>query len=322
MKLIIVSDTLPNQVNGVTTTLKYTLKEIKNLDVEVLYPKHTIPCPFYSEVSLAYRFTEYDKLDSADYIHILTEGPLGFFVKNYCIKNNLKFTTSYLTKFPENIKKIVGIPENISFYLFRKFHEQSSTIMVVSETMKQYLIDKGFNNNIKIWGKGIDTKLFKPQKKIKDINLLYVGRLSKEKSIEEFLDIDLPYKKIVVGDGPIKNSLELKYPNVEFTGYLHGKELASVYAQTDVFVFPSKSETFGLVMLEALACGTPVAAYPVCGPIDVINNKVGCLNNNLKFAIEEALKCDRKDCRKLALEHSWKEATNKFINNLVRSRIE
>lgn len=338
MKILIATDAWLPQINGVVTTL-LKLKEFaeKDKDVELVFITPDdflqIPNPIYPEVKLS--FVYYSKIDKLirekyqpDYIHIATEGPIGWEVRKWCKKNKKAFTTSYHTKFPEFLNKLIGVPESISYQVMKTFHNAGSGIMVTTESLKKDLLKRGFNN-VNEWSRGVDLSLFKPIKtktKLKNKTvLLYVGRVSKEKSIESFLDINYPdCIKVVVGDGPELSKLKKKYKDVWFTGPLKGKELADWYKNADVFVFPSKADTFGIVIIEALACGTPVAAYPVTGPIDILNNQVGAMHEDLKIAIDQALKKDRKKCAEYAKRFSWEYSYNVFINNILisNSKIE
>jgi len=282
--------------------------------------------PFYPEIKLSYNVTQkyIDKIVRENlpcYIHIATEGPVGYAMRKYCLKNKLSFTTSYHTNFPEFIKESTGLPCWMTAWYFRIFHKPSSCVMVPTISMITRLRKYKFTNKIKIWNRGVDKEMFYPMQRIENkIPIaLFVGRMSQEKNIEDFLKLKVPCKKYLVGDGPLKIKLEKQYPEAKFLGYLHGKKLAECYSAADVFVFPSKADTFGLVLLEALACGTPVAAYPVTGPIDVLGKAtlVSCLNNDLDIAVETALKLNRKDCQIFAKNFSWSKCTKQFLSNLI-----
>lgn len=318
--ILIATDAWEPQVNGVVTTLK----KIQELDKEVIFltPNDfkNFYNPIYPEIRLA--FPSQKEISSIisninpSHIHISTEGPIGWAVRKWCINNKFKFSTSYHTKFPEFLNSLCGIPVWMTYWIFKKFHNAGQGMFVSTPSLAKDLKKIGFKNIIP-WSRGVDTKLFYPLKRKPTKTLLYVGRVSKEKNIEAFLNIDMPeYKKIVVGDGPELESMKRKYPNVQFEGLQKGVKLAYWYKVCDVFVFPSKSDTFGLVMLESLACGTPVAAYPVTGPIDIIKPNVGCLNEDLKLAVEQALLCDRKVCRNYAEEFSWHNTVKTFIKEV------
>lgn len=333
MRIIIATDTIEGQVNGVVRTLNSITAELNGLghSFTVIHTGmfKNFAIPFYKEIRLAYGIKDSTleaiiKPNEPCCIHILTEGTLGTRVRQFCLKNNLKFTTSFLTKFSEQLSFILPFPRFIApiadYYLIQ-CHKNSSCVMVASKSMQNYLFDKGFKSKIAITGKGVDSELFRPYERVKHDKPVcaYIGRVSREKGIEKFLDCKFDCQKVVVGGGPFKDELEAKYPNVKFTGYLTGEALAKAYSDADVFVFPSETDTFGLVLLEAMACGTPVAAFPVTGPIDVITDKrLGSLNVDLDIAIAEALQYgDRDYCAQHALEYTWKQAAKRFCDNLV-----
>jgi len=329
MRIAIATDAWDPQTNGVVTTLKITVRvlEQKGHEVYLLTPEpfKTIPLPSYPSIRLAlfpYRHIA-AMLDefAPDVIHIATEGPVGMAVRRYCRKHKLKFTTSYHTQFPEYIRLRAPVPLWLTYSYFKWFHRLSQKIMVPTPSMQQRLIQRGFKNVV-LWSRGVDIHLFRPYDKemLQDSRpiFLYVGRVAVEKNIEAFLSLDLPGSKYVIGDGPDMAMLQDKYPEVKFTGFRFGEELARHIAAADVFVFPSLTDTFGLVMLEAMACGVPVAAFPVTGPEDVVIDGVtGCLNENLKEAALCALQIDPQNPRDYAMSHSWHQATDEFIINLV-----
>lgn len=327
MNITIATDTWRPQISGVVRTLETVTYELEKLGHAVriihtgMFP--SVAVPFYPEQRLAYRTSQdhiEELLNGTDRVHILTEGPVGMAVKRQCLKRNWKFTTSYLTKFSLLLKKTVWIPEWVTHIPLRHFHSQSETIMVATPTMQEYLKENGYKTPSVIWSKGVDTGLFRPMPRVrKETNAIYVGRVSSEKDIRKFLELDIEAKKIVVGDGPERKLLQQKYPDVEFTGYLQSDDLAQAYSDADVFVFPSQFDTFGLVIIEAMACGTPVAGFPVCGPKDIVKNEeVGCLNWNLKEAVERAMETSSPEaCRNLALTYSWTESAKNFLNNTV-----
>lgn len=325
-KLLIITDNHVNQINGVNTTLKNTCKYLYKHDIEytLITPEHFpgFLFPLYPEVKICLPSRKILNIlkQNYDYIHIQTEGPLGIYFRCMCCHLNLKFTTSYLTKISEIAYKLAKIPQCIGDLYVRWFHSKSSNIMVATNEVKKYLISKKIKSTISLWTKGVDTNLFIPGEK--ENYLLYVGRVSYEKGIEDFLECNIDKKKIIIGDGPAKLELEKKYPQTIFKGYLFGTDLAKAYAGAEVFVFPSKNDTFGLVMLEALACGTPIAAYPTMGSIEVINNKyVGCYNDNLEIAINNAIKYkDKNKCRERALDFSWERSCQQFVDNLIIAR--
>ncbi len=254
-------------------------------------------------------------------VHIATEGPLGFAARRYCMRRNVPFTTAFHTKFPEYVNARAGVPVKWTYKMMRRFHAPSHSVMVATQTVENELHQHGFNN-IKRWSRGVDTQLFRPRdKSFLDLPRpisLYVGRVAVEKNIETFLALKQPGTKVVVGDGPQLHQLARKYPDVVFAGVKEGEELAKYYAAADVFVFPSLTDTFGLVLLEALACGVPVAAYPVAGPLDVIGDApVGCLHADLGIALQRALGASPEACRAHAESYSWEASTQQFLANIV-----
>jgi glycosyltransferase involved in cell wall biosynthesis len=320
--ILIATDAWEPQVNGVVMTLKKIQEECD--DVVFITPNDfkSFPCPFYNEIRLSLPISVDNKIKKLNpkYIHIATEGPIGLAVRNWCVKNKRNFTTSYHTKFPEFLEAMINVPVGWTYSYMKWFHSKSSAVMVTTDSLKLDLERRGFINLVK-WTRGVDTNLFKPPKpkrlKGQIPMLLYVGRVSVEKNIEAFLNLDIKATKVVVGDGPELSRLKQKYPHVNFMGKLTGTNLAFVYQNADVFVFPSKSDTFGLVIIEALACGTPVAAYPVTGPIDILNKKVGAMDWDLKVACEKAVKLKSSDCSNFIKDnYDWKKTANIFISNL------
>ena len=329
MKIAIVTDAWEPQVNGVVTTLKTTQQTLNSMGntVEVFTPNNfkTVPCPTYPEIRLALnpksRLRKSLTVFNPDAIHIATEGPMGLAARSICKKHNWPFTTSYHTQFPEYIRERFPIPLNISYRFFRWFHSSAVRTMVGTQRQEDLLVSHEFKNLVR-WPRGVNTDIFNPDNK-KQLNdarpiSIYVGRVAVEKNIEAFLELDIPGTKYVVGDGPAHDELKNKYPEIQFIGYKFGKELAEYIAASDVFVFPSKTDTFGIVMLEAMACGVPVAAYPVTGPIDVVQNHcTGCLDDNLKQAVQCALNLNSKDCLNQAAEYTWEKASEIFRGNLA-----
>jgi glycosyltransferase involved in cell wall biosynthesis len=289
----------------------------------------TIALPGYGEIRLSMTLPGpverlIDEAD-ADGIHIATEGPLGLIARRYCIRRGIPFSTSYHTQFPEYLRARLPVPLSWSYAYLRWFHRAASSVLVGTPSMKAALEEHGFEH-IHIWTKGVDTQLFDPAKRDPAFSdqrpvFLYVGRVAVEKNIEAFLDLDLPGRKIVVGDGPSRAHLEATHPGAEFVGPRQGDELARYFASADVFVFPSRTDTFGLVLLEALASGTPVAAYPVMGPIDVIGDApVGVLSEDLGGAAIRALDIPRDACRTYAQKFSWSASTDQFLAHLPPSK--
>lgn len=326
-KLLIVTDAWFPQINGVVRTLNTTIEEIqKRGDMEVLVIEPGLfshfSLPGYKEISISYNIGKgFDNIINQykpDYIHISVEGTLGMYARKYCIEHGLAFTTAYHTKFPEFVEERLKIvPAKWIYPMECWFHNKSSRVMVATETLKNELIRNGFNTKFGIWGRGVDINLFKPVEKPSLDYVLYVGRVSHEKNIEAFLNAETKLPKLVIGDGPQINSLRRKYKDVRFPGSLKGDILSKTYANAAAFVFPSKVDTFGLVMLEALACGTPVAAFNVSSPCDIITKDVGSLNDDLSVAIEESLSKDRNMCREFVINnYTWEVATNQFLSNL------
>ncbi len=346
MKIALVTDAWQPQVNGVVTTLVELVRELEDLGhwLEVIHPGwfKTRPCPGYAGIELAVspKRVLTEKLDAfaPEAIHIATEGPLGWAARSYCIKRRLQFTTAFHTKFPEILHAALKIPVSWGYALFRYFHKPLSGVMVPTQGVVRMLEQRGFKN-LRGWTHGVDTGLFafQPQPRLlpamnppmgtllRPISL-FVGRVSYEKNIDAFLKLDLPGTKVVCGVGPLEASLKQRYPQVRWLGVLPRPELAKVYPAADVFVFPSRSETFGLVMLEAMACGTPVAAYPVDGPLEVLCNAGGAdngtyhggvLHTDLKMACYQALAVPRREARVRALDFSWAHAARLFESHLV-----
>ena len=328
MKIMIVTDAWEPQVNGVVRTLKQTCHELKKMghEIEMITPNQfkTIPCPTYPDISLslfpgkgvARKIKDFEP----DAIHIATEGPLGLSARAYAVRNRLPFSTAYHTRFPEYVHARTGIPISWTYAFLRWFHGPSMAVMAPTIVVKNDLEKFGFTNVV-LWSRGVDTEVFHMQES-KALNsahpiFLYVGRVAIEKNINAFLEIDLPGSKWVVGDGPAMAKIKQQYPNVNYLGVLNQPELAKVYAAADVFVFPSKTDTFGLVLLEAMACGTPVAAYPVTGPIDVLGDSpAGAMNEDLRTACLAALKIPREVARAHAERFSWRASTEQFARHL------
>ena len=329
MRITLVTDAWRPQVNGVVTTLEYMVASLHNggHQVQVIEPSQ-FSCwrlPGYREIGVAVTPWQLPALleqSAPDTLHIATEGPLGIAARNFCKKRGWSFTTSLHTKFPEYVHARTGLPTDFGYRFLRWFHGPASTTLVTTQSMVSHLQAKGLQS-LKEWGRGVDCDAFTPQDGCKTRQrarpkLLYVGRVAIEKNIEAFLQLSIDAEKIVVGDGPMRQQLQLSYPDVQWMGYKRGAELASFYADADVFVFPSLTDTFGIVMLEAMACGTPVAAYPVTGPIDVVASGVnGALDDDLSAAVNAALQVDRQACRDFALQRSWQAVADIFQKSLV-----
>jgi glycosyltransferase involved in cell wall biosynthesis len=341
MKIALVTDAWQPQVNGVVTTLVELVRELELLGhcVEVIHPGlfRTRPCPGYAGIDLAVRPKRVlaERLDAfgADAIHVATEGPLGWAARSYCLKRGLDFTTAFHTKFPEILNAALKIPLSWGYALFRWFHKPSSGVLVPTQGVLKMLEQRGFRK-LRNWTHGVDTQLFAfepqvcpyaPMGSVPRPVSLFVGRISYEKNIEAFLKLDIPGTKVVCGVGPLEASLKGRYPMVRWMGVLPRDELAKVYAAADVFVFPSRSETFGLVMLEAMATGTPVAAYLVDGPLEVLGKPDGSchggvMHTDLKQAFHGALAMLRQDAHLRALDFSWEYAAQLFKTQLVPAR--
>ncbi len=328
MKILLVTDAWEPQVNGVVRTLRTVARKLESLGHAVLVVSpdlfKTIPCPTYPEIRLA--VYPWGKLKAmADYflpdaIHIATEGPLGICARYYCTSRGIPFTTSFHTRFPEYIQARFKVPLSLTYRSVKWFHSAASRVMVATPTVRKELAQRGFKNTVQ-WSRGVNTELFRPRPKtflnLPRPVLMYVGRVAVEKNLEAFLNVKHPGTKVVVGDGPRLEALKSKFPAAVFVGEKRGEELAAYHAAADVFVFPSKTDTFGLVMLEALASGVPVAAYPVPGPIDVITSpRVGCLDNDLSAAVVKALALSPEDCRRYAQQYSWKACAKQFLSYL------
>lgn len=331
LRILIVTDAWSPQVNGVVRTLETLGEELTKLGHTVQYitPKNftTFPMPTYPEIRLALypgpRIAKIIGEFRPDAIHIATEGTLGLAARNFCVRNGRKFTTSLHTKFPEYVHARFRVPVRWTYALMRWFHRPATAVMVATKTLERELTERGFRN-LQIWSRGVDTEYFKPGEKdwldLPRPVFLYVGRVAIEKNIEAFLTLDLPGSKLVIGDGPQMTELQSRFPSVRFAGPKFGADLTRHYAASDVFVFPSKTDTFGLVVLEALASGLPVAAYPVLGPKDIIGDApVGALSEDLQAASLKALTITPEACRAFAENFSWRACTEQFLSNLAAS---
>lgn len=327
-KILIITDNLPDQINGVVTTYKNleTHAQKDGYEIEYIHAgmfPH-IDCPAYPEIKLSNPKGMWKLINAshADYIHIATEGPMGVYARRYLKIKRIPYTSAYHTKFPEAVKKIAKVPEFLTWPLIRWFHANSQTVLTTTNSMVEQLESKGFKNNVRAWSRGVNREIFQPKEtgdKKGALVLLNVGRVSAEKNLTAFYDIKIPGAiKIQVGDGPMRKKYERMYPDVSFVGAKRGESLAYYYNLADVFVFPSKWDTFGLVMIEAMACGTPVAAYPVQGPLDVIDKNItGSMNHNLQQAVVRALDIDRETVFNGSLKWSWQNAWNIFKDSLV-----
>lgn len=329
MRILILTDAWYPQINGVVRTLDSVAIELRRMGhtVHFITPDQfpNLPCPTYPEIRLAFATTRRISaaIDEAapDAIHIATEGPIGLVGRRVCRRRDLPFSTSFHTRFPEYVHARCRMPISLGYRAVRRFHSAARVTMVATETLRRELARRGFRN-LALWTHGVDAELFQPGPK--DIIdgarpiWLYVGRVAVEKNIGAFLDLPLDGTKYVVGDGPQIDRLRRDYPAVRFVGAKSGNDLAAYYAGADVFVFPSRTDTFGNVMLEALASGVPVAAFPVPGPIDVINgHAVGALDDDLAQAALRALSIPAESCRAFALTRTWKASAEQFLANLV-----
>jgi glycosyltransferase involved in cell wall biosynthesis len=330
--MALVTDAWAPQVNGVVRTLSALADglALAGHEVQTVTPDRfrTIPCPTDPTIRLAIgaRRGLARLLDGflPDTIHIATEGPLGLAARAYCVARQRSFTTSFHTKFPEYLQARLGLPVDWGYTALRWFHARSSAVMVATETVRRELARRRFPRVVP-WTRGVDAALFRPGATpavaLPRPVFLYVGRISPEKNLPDFLDLDLPGSKLVVGDGPLLTSFKQRYPRVFFAGRQHGEALVRHYAAADVFVLPSRTETFGLVLLEALACGLPVAALPVPGPLDVIGDcGAGVLDRDLRAAALGALATPRELCRARALHYSWHACVEQFLVNIAASR--
>src|ERR1700722_426770 len=327
MKVMVATDAWRPQVNGVVRTLGSLARATAKLgdEIEFLSPEGfwTFPVPTYPGLRLAVprkkRIAERIEASRPDAIHIATEGPIGHAVRSYCIKNGRPFTTSYTTRFPEYISARSPIPAHWIYNVLRRFHAAAAVTMVATPSLMAELSGRGFTN-LGMWTRGVDVDLFRPDRAI-DLDFprpifMTVGRIAVEKNLPAFLALDLPGTKVIIGAGPQEAELKRRYPAAKFLGQLDNGILAAHLAAADVFVFPSRTDTFGIVQLEALASGVPVAAFPVTGPMDVIGtNPIGVLDEDLRAACMQALWISREACREFALRYSWENSARQFIGH-------
>jgi len=337
LKILIVTDAWAPLVNGVVRTLETLGRELVSMGHQVRYvtPENhtTLPLPTYPEIRLALfpRQTIQRTIEEfrPDAIHIATEGTMGLSARSICLENGYRFTTAFHTRFPDYVHaRFPFIPESAVYGALKTFHAPATATMVSTVSLKRELEAHGFSN-VALWSRGVDVELFAPRapNAFADSEwerpvFLSVGRLAVEKNVESFLALDLPGTKLVVGEGPQRAELEARFPVARFLGQKTGEDLARIYAGSDVFVFPSRTDTFGLVLLEALACGTPVAAYPVQGPLDVLGEAdIAVLDEDLQSACLAALHIRREDCRAFAQMRSWRASTEQFLANLAPVRL-
>jgi glycosyltransferase involved in cell wall biosynthesis len=332
MRILIVTDAWFPQTNGVVNTLSQTATWLGRFghEVQLVVPRdfRTMACPSYPEIRVAIRPMPGLRRRMEDFapqaVHIATEGPLGFAARRYCLRHGLRFTTSYHTQFPQYLRSRWPIPLWLSYAGMRWFHGAAHSCMVSTQGVERELRSRGFTNLVR-WRRGVDTELFRPRSrdflKLPRPIAAYVGRLAVEKNIDAFLAMPWRGSKIVIGDGPERPRLEAQYPGAVYAGFRFGEDLAAHLAAADVLVFPSLTDTFGLVNLEAMASGVPVAAFPVTGPIDVVEDGVtGALDTDLARAAERALRLDPKACRARALQSGWDSCAREFEGNLIACR--
>lgn len=330
MRIAIVTDAWMPQVNGVVRTLCALREELVRMGhhVKIISPDQfgSLPCPTYPEIRLAFALPRTLGRMIAEFapdaVHLATEGPLCLSARRWCLRNNLPFSTAYHTQFPDYVAKRSGLPASWFWRYIRWFHGPAQAVLVSTQSVRQQLRIHGVNQ-VRPWGRGVDVSNFTPDTPPPALfaNLprpiqLYVGRIAIEKNIEAFLSSNHPGTKVVVGDGPVRAAMEQTFPDAHFLGPLSGRELAGAYAGADVFVFPSRTDTFGLVMIEAMACGTPVAAYPVTGPLDVVTAETGALAETLDDAIAMALTRDRRVCAARGASYTWAQSAREFLAGL------
>ncbi len=331
MRILIATDAWRPQVNGVVSTLERMTRAAAEFgaEFEFLTPQGmwTAPMPTYPDIRLAITTPAAidARIDAAapDHIHIATEGPIGWLARHHCLKRGRTFTTSYHTRFPEYIAARTGLPESLIYAGLRRFHAPAASVMAPTPAIGEELTRRGFER-VSLWSRGVDHALFRPRDS-RIFNLpgpifLYVGRVAVEKNLEALLALDLPGSTVVVGDGPARAALERRYPHAHFVGARHGEALAEAYASADVFVFPSRTDTFGIVLIEAMASGLPVAAFPVPGPIDVVGPSAGVLDVDLRAACLKALTVPREAARAYSLRYTWRESARQFLHNIEAGR--
>jgi glycosyltransferase involved in cell wall biosynthesis len=335
MKILIVTDAWEPQVNGVVRTLKMTRAELQRMghEVEILSPQgfRSMPCPTYPEISLALTTrAEVGRRIRAidpDCLHVATEGPLGWLARSFALREGWPFTTAYHSRFPEYVHARIGLPTRWSYAMLRRFHNAARATVAPTPAIVDDLKARGFTG-ARLWSRGVNLSLFSPEgermERSSEPLFLYVGRIAVEKQVHKFLELDLPGEKWVAGEGPELPRLKAKFPKARWIGVLDGPALASVYRTADVMVFPSVTDTFGLVMAESMACGTPVAAYPVPGPIDVVGNDSpgGVLHDDLRTACLAALHKPREPVRRHAEQFNWEAATRQFVQALAPRRAQ
>jgi glycosyltransferase involved in cell wall biosynthesis len=331
MLILIATDAWRPQVNGVVSTLERMTRAAAEFGAtfDFLTPQgmRTAPMPTYPDIRIAIttpgRIARRIEETAPDHVHIATEGPIGWLTRRWCLRTKRVFTTSYHTRFPEYIRARTGIPEALTYAGLRRFHAPSAAVMAPTPTIAAELARRGFEN-VRLWTRGVDHTLFRPRAgKALDLPrpiFLSVGRVAVEKNLEALLGLDLPGSTVVVGEGPARAALERRYPRAHFLGARYGEALADIYASADVFVFSSRTDTFGVVLIEAMASGLPVAAFPVPGPIDVVGPSAGVLDEDLRAACLAALAIPREAAREYSLRYTWRESARQFLENVEASR--
>jgi glycosyltransferase involved in cell wall biosynthesis len=332
MRILIATDAWRPQVNGVVSTLERMTQAAAEFgaEFEFLTPQGmwSAPLPSYPEIRLAlpslWRIDRQIEEAAPDHIHIATEGPIGWLTRCYCLRRKRVFTTSYHTRFPEYVSARFGVPEWLTYAGLHYFHAPSAAVMAPTPTIAADLTRRGFTR-VRLWTRGVNHALYRPRTE-RTLDLprpifLSVGRVAVEKNLEALLRLDLPGSTVIVGDGPERRRLERRYRHAHFLGAKHGEALADIYASADVFVFPSRTDTFGIVLIEALASGLPVAAFPVPGPIDVVAPGAGVLDEDLRAACLKALAIPRERARESSLRFTWKESARQFLDNIEASRL-
>jgi glycosyltransferase involved in cell wall biosynthesis len=334
MRILIVTDAWRPQINGVVHSLEQMSAAARQQGVAIdfLTPQgfRTVPLPTYPDIKLALAswgvVARRIEAVKPDHVHIATEGPIGLAARQYCRAQRRPFTTSYHTRFPEYISARTPIPERWTYAALRWFHAPASVVMAPTPTIRDELTGRGFAR-VKVWSRGVDHHAFRPREEsaldLPRPIFLNVGRVAVEKNLGALLDLDLPGSTVIVGDGPARAALQRKYPRAHFLGARSGEALAQIYASADVFVFPSRTDTFGIVLIEALASGLPVAAFPVAGPIDVIGeSSAGVLSEDLGAACLQALQIPRAEARAHSLQFTWAESARQFLGNIEGSRAQ
>ena len=330
MKVLIATDAWKPQINGVVTTLAHVKEylESKGCAVRIVEPSDfsAFALPGYREIAVAWDVWNFGRLledFQPDYVHIATEGPIGLAARRYLRRRGLSFTTSLHTKFPEYVNERIGLPVSWGYRFLRWYHGAAASMLVTTQSMKDELTQHGLDRLV-VWARGVDTDLFNPLRRLPETDtaerpvMLYAGRVAVEKNIEAFLALPVSGSKVIVGDGPASAKLEAAYPDALWVGYQTGEDLAKYYASADVFVFPSRTDTYGIVMLEAMASGVPVAGYPATGTVDVVREgRNGAIDEDLEQAINRALTVSRESCRRFALTKSWAAVGELLLQELV-----